>query len=91
MEPSLIRDRSKTIMVVEVQGLKIPWTEPRDITLDELVERLKSSGGRIGHVSGFNVGMVDGSVQRLSVKIDAQTLRQLTLINGKKPVRVDSD
>jgi hypothetical protein len=81
---------SKTILVLEVHGLKIPWTEPRDITLDELSKRLKS-GGRIGHVRGFNVGMVDGSVHHLSTTIDPETLHQLSIINGHKPVSVDND
>jgi hypothetical protein len=47
---------SSTILVVEVHGLKIPWTEPRDITLDELLARLRS-GARIGHVAGFYVSI----------------------------------
>ena len=76
---------SNTILVVEVHGLKIPWTEPRDITLDELLARLRS-GGRIGHVAGFNVGMADGSVRTLPMQIDAEMLRRLATINDGLPV-----
>jgi hypothetical protein len=80
---------SKTILILEVHGLKIPWTEPRDISLGELTQRLRS-GGRIGHATGFNVGMVDGSVHRLSDTIDPEILHRLATINGNKPVNIDS-
>ncbi len=79
---------SKTILVIEVYGLKIPWTEPRDITLDELVSRLQS-GGQIGHVASFNVALADGTVRGLPTKIDAETLRRLATINDGLPVEID--
>ena len=80
---------ANTILVAEVHGLKIPWTEPRDITLDELQQRLKSGGGRIGHVSGFNVAFADGAVRHLSYTIDPETLRRLAIINDGQPVDVE--
>jgi hypothetical protein len=80
---------SNTILVLEVHGLKIPWTEPRDITLDELAQRLKASGGRIGHVTGFNAALADGSVHRIPAGIDPEVLRSLSTINGDKPVNID--
>jgi hypothetical protein len=79
---------SYTILVVEVHGLKIPWTEPRDITLDELTARLRS-GGRIGHVASFNAALADGSVRQLPAKIDVETLRRLATINDGLPVQID--
>ena len=79
---------NRTILVVEVHGLKIPWTEPRDITLEELNARLRS-GGRIAHVASFNVGMADGSVRNLPAKIDPETLRRLATINDGLPVQVE--
>jgi hypothetical protein len=82
-------ESSNTILVVEVHGLKIPWTEPRDITLDELAQRLKTAGGHIGHAASFNVAMRDGSVQSLPADIDPKTLRRLATINGGKPVEMD--
>ena len=80
---------SKTILVIEVHGLKIPWTEPRDITLDELLVRLRSSGGRIGHATGFNVGLADGAVRNLPLQIDPETVRRLATINDGLPVSID--
>jgi hypothetical protein len=82
---------SNMIMVLEVHGLKISWTEPRDITLDELLQRLNASGGHIGHVATFNVGMADGSVASEPATIDPSTLRRLATINGNKSVDVEND
>ncbi len=79
---------AKTILVVEVHGLKIPWTEPRNITLDELAVRLRS-GGQIGHVASFNVALADGAVRNLPVTIDPETLRRLATINDGLPVQVE--
>ncbi len=73
-----------TILVVEVHGLKIPWTEPRDITLDELLRQILS-GAQIGHVAGFNVGMADGSVRTVSTPVDEGTLRRMAAINDGQP------
>ncbi len=88
VSPRQITDgTSNTILIVEVHGLKIPWTEPRDITLDELLQRVRS-GARIGHVTGFNVGMADGSVHFLSTTFDAETLRRLAIINDGQPVNI---
>jgi len=78
---------SHTILVVEVHGLKIPWTQPHDITLDELTQQLRS-GGHIVHAAGFNVGMADGAVHFLPAKIDAETLRRLAIINDGQPVNI---
>jgi hypothetical protein len=75
---------STTVMLVEVQGLKIPWSAPRDITIDELIAKL-GSGRLSGHPAVFVVGMADGSVQTLPSSIDAETLRRLALMNGEKP------
>lgn len=92
VSPSEIRNgASSTILVLEVHGLKIPWTEPRDITLDELVRRLKAGDGRIGHLTGFNVAFADGSVRNINTTIDVELLRGLAEINGQVPAIVDHD
>jgi prepilin-type processing-associated H-X9-DG protein len=82
---------SHTILVVEVPGLKIPWTEPRDITVAELLERVGAGpGGRTAHVHGFNVAFCDGSVQFLNVTLDRESLRRMALYNdgqGPRPAR----
>jgi len=78
-----------TILVVEVPGLKIPWTEPRDITVEELVQRVgPGPGGRASHLRGFNVALCDGSVRFLPVAIDREKLRRLALYD-EEPVKLD--
>ena len=79
---------SRTILVVEVHGLKIPWTEPRDVTIEELASQLRS-GGRIAHVASFNVVLGDASVRNLPARIDAETLRRLATINDGLPVQIN--
>jgi hypothetical protein len=79
---------AQTILVAEVHGLKIPWTEPRDITLDELLVQV-GSGARIAHLLSFNVGLADGSVHTLFTQVDPETLRALATINGRLPVTND--
>ena len=79
---------ANTILVIEVHGLKIPWTEPRDITLDELLA-LHRSGALIGHAARFNVALADGSTRSLPANIDAETLRRLATINDGLPVHID--
>jgi hypothetical protein len=80
---------SKTMTLVEVHGLKVPWTEPRDLTVDQLIARLRS-GARIAHIATFNIGLADGSVRNLPASIDAETLRRLATINDGKPVQIDA-
>jgi type II secretory pathway pseudopilin PulG len=79
---------ARTLLVVEVHGLKIPWTEPRDITLDELLVQVRS-GARIGHVASFNVALADGSVRNLPAKIDPEMLRRLATINDGLTVTIE--
>ena len=75
---------SNTLLVVEVRGMKIKWTEPRDIALEELIAYVKSD--KTAHVRGFNVAMCDGSVRLLPVTIDAEMLRRMAVIDDGQPV-----
>jgi hypothetical protein len=75
---------SKTILIVEVPNSGIAWAEPRDITIDELIDRLDK--GQSAHLHGFNVALCDGSIQLLPVDIDRETLRRLATANDGNPV-----
>jgi prepilin-type processing-associated H-X9-DG protein len=78
---------SNTIMLVEVCGLNINWEEPRDITVDELMDLVaKRQASR--HVGGFNVLMADGSVHFISYDIDPETLRA-QLVRGRFAAKVE--
>jgi hypothetical protein len=87
---SEIRDEemSQTILAVEVPNTGIAWTEPRDITVDELIDRLDK--GESAHPRGFCVALCDGSVWFLPADIDRETLRTLARVK-KDGKRVNMD
>ncbi len=67
---------SKTILVIEVPGSGIPWMEPRDMTVDEVLQRINSPN-RGGHIGGVNVGFCDGSVRFIPYDVLARDLRAM--------------
>ncbi len=73
---------SNTIIVVEVVGARVRWTEPRDLPASTAV-RLLNDGSGLGpssaHATGVNVLMCDGSVQVLSPGIPMEVLRGMYL------------
>ena len=69
---------SNTIAIVEAKR-DIPWTNPEDIAYDP-EKKLPELGGFFEGF--FNVGIADGSVRFLSVKIDEKTLRALISPRG---------
>jgi prepilin-type processing-associated H-X9-DG protein len=72
-------------LVVEVPGEGVDWMEPRDITVDELTQRL-GSGQRAPHVNGFNVAFCDGGVRLVPLSVDIQSLRRMADITDPEPV-----
>jgi len=71
---------SNTILAIEVGGSGIPWTEPRDLTVEEAVTFITNpSASRFMqvHPGGINVLMADGSVRFIGETIDAEMLRAL--------------
>ena len=86
---------SSTILVVEACGLDIVWTEPRDVNIDSQPEGINlpsptpgRSPGWISshHGGGAHVLLADGSVRFISEKINPETLKSLTTIDGRDPV-----
>jgi prepilin-type processing-associated H-X9-DG protein len=81
---------SNTIMIVEVCGDDRPaWTEPVDITIEDLVRGINSdSGMSIGsrHPRGCNAAKCDGSVFFLSEDTDNDRLRNFIQIDDGTPV-----
>jgi hypothetical protein len=75
----------KTILLVEVSGLHINWTEPRDVTVEEFMEMV-AKGRASHHPGGFQVLTTDGSAHFLSNGIDPKTLRAMLLRNHGQPV-----
>ncbi|NLS94105.1 MAG: DUF1559 domain-containing protein [Planctomycetaceae bacterium] len=80
---------SNTIAVVEIVDSGIEWSEPRDLTLEELSMQLNDdtgSGPSSRHPGGINVLFCDGSTVFLSEGIDPRTLENLFRCNDGNPV-----
>jgi len=59
-----------------VPGADIPWTEPRDLTIDEIIKRIRSNNRR-GHPGGVNVAFCDGHVNFIRENVSPEVLRAL--------------
>jgi len=88
---SILDGTSNTIMLVEMQGSGINWSEPRDMDIEAFVAMFGSGGSGPSlspHPGGLNVAMADGSVRFLSFSISQQDARALATSTGgeKTPV-----
>jgi hypothetical protein len=90
-----LKPPDQTILLVEVTGANIPWSEPRDLDLDALraspqkaltVSSKHPSGSDFFHytpTAGANVALADGSVRFLSGKLlDSGKLPDLLAVGG---------
>jgi uncharacterized protein DUF1559 len=76
----VIDGTSNTIAVVEIVGAGIEWSEPRDLTIEELSMRLNDGSGNgpsSFHPGGINVLICDGSTRFIADTIDPVTLENL--------------
>ncbi len=87
---------SNTIMLVEFNSENIPWTTPRDVTLNRAVDILSSTDTEAfdGHRSedffhryyfGRHVALADGSVQFAPFGSDRKLCRELLILNDGQP------
>ncbi len=91
-----IRDgTSRTIVAVELAGADIQWSEPRDITVDELLaamHREPHDGGlRPVYPGGVMCVFADGSAHFIPTDIDPVTLRGLCTRSGGEAAQVPLD
>lgn len=86
---------SNTILLGEAAGLQIPWTEPRDISVDMQPVGINLPGSEPHHSPGwfssYHEGgafftMADGSVQWFGEKIDPKILKALVTPQGGETV-----
>ncbi len=77
-----------TIMLVEVAGRHVPWTQPRDITVAELSSMARN--GQISmHPRGFNVAYADGHCDFKSmdnIDIDELVKEAASVKSGQMPM-----
>ena len=87
---------SSTIVYGEAPGLKIVWTEPRDIDISLVTMGINLPGTRRGESpgtfssyhppGGATVVFADGSVRFLSERINPAVLKALLTATGGEPV-----
>ncbi len=71
---------SHTVMAVEVVNSGVHWAEPRDLTVEEALEGLKSGKGlrvSTAHPSLINVLFADGSIRSLPSNMPISVWRKL--------------
>jgi hypothetical protein len=79
-------DAPDEIILIELTGLKTPWMEPRDLTLEQVLDILRPesgrgvSGGRATDIMYLTVG---GNLRTVDPKTDRESLRKLFLGGGK--------
>jgi hypothetical protein len=73
---------SQTILIVENKGAQIHWMEPRDLSFAQMDYTLNSPRGISSRYLDPAVTMADGSVYRLTCKVEPATLRAMLTING---------
>lgn len=78
----------ETLLLVEITGTDIQWSEPRDMDVETMSLRINdpqrpsiSSKHPWGPVTAF----ADGSVRRLTESMKPETIRAFTTMNGGEP------
>lgn len=85
----IIDGSSNTAMVVEACGAQIPWSEPRDVNIDQRPIGINLNGQRPGQsaslISGYHYGahimLVDGAIRWMAPKTDPSILQKLLKID----------
>lgn len=105
-DPDLQREKTTSILLIETDDSGIPWTEPRDICLDDLDAAHADSVPTVHthHYSSgesyfcdeprpgyVNVAMLDGSSQSLPMsRLKGNKLKRLLTVGGCTQENIDS-
>jgi prepilin-type processing-associated H-X9-DG protein len=71
---------SHTVMAIEVANSGVHWAEPRDLTVDEALERMKTGKGlgiSSGHPNVVNILFADGTVRDMSQNMPISAWKKL--------------
>jgi prepilin-type processing-associated H-X9-DG protein len=85
---------SHTVMAVETVNSDVHWAEPRDLTVEEALDRMKTGKGlRIStaHPSVINVLFADGHVSTLPSKMPISLWKKILAGEVKDPDNLDVD
>jgi hypothetical protein len=78
---------SDPALVIELTGLDTPWMEPRDMTIEQVLDILRSDvgkGARGGEPSDIMYLSVSGEVRKVKRNVDRETLRKHLLGEGMR-------
>lgn len=84
-------DASKTLVFVELNDSGIKWTQPDDITIDELIERHKNR--TVGqHGEFYHAMMADGRILRIPYAIKPELVRTwFTIIDEREEKKKEEE
>ena len=87
-EPKAMADvtdgAANTLLAIEIPpgGPAIEWMEPRDLSPQELVERLSKAGNESSHYDGFHVMFADGRTNFFPNNVDLEQLKAVISRSG---------
>lgn len=76
---------AQTLMIVEAAGAGINWIEPKDLTLQGLMQGVNSGMAgccQSNHPGGANVVMADNSVRFVSDSVSPEELKAMATVSG---------
>lgn len=76
----IVDGSSNTILLIENVNSGIKWAEPRDVTIDEAIQIIRSAP------IGTNVCMCDGSVQYITKDVSEEKLRAMMTASGGESI-----
>jgi hypothetical protein len=79
---------AETILVIEIPGEGVDWMDPCDLTIDEIIDRLKKNTPGF-HGDVLIVSFCDGHQEALRRTIAPDTLRALADPNHIKPLKTE--
>ena len=77
---------ANTILVIEWPESDIPWMEPKDVDIEDVMEAFADPDGPIARQRGVNAAFADGTVRQIRADIDPQTLRALLTATGGEAI-----